>query len=290
MDVSVEHPIVRTAVVPAAGLGTRLLPATLVRSKELLPLGLHPAFFATLLEAQAAGLEELIVAMSPGKDDLARLLRPETWGAAGEGPALDGLRALLGRLRVRLCEQPRPDGVLDAISRGLALAPGERAWAILYPDLVHLPDQRGLRTLQAAYAACGRAVYGLYEAGGTGGRHGPSARVRVAGPDGPLRPGEVRRIEQVAPPGAPGEPGLRTTFGTIHTRELSEVLERSARPAPGLPLSDGMLIEALNALCARGGLYGVMMPGEVLDLGHPAGYLDAARRFASGEARLRGGI
>lgn len=290
MEVSVEHPIVRTAVVPAAGLGTRLLPATLVRSKELLPLGLHPAFFATLLEA--ADLEHLIVTMSPGKDDLARLLRPETWGPAGDAPALDGLRALLGRLQVRLCEQPRPDGVLDAIDRGLALAPGERAWAILYPDLVHLPDQRGLRTLQAAHAACGRAVYGLYEAGSNGGRHGPSARVRVAGPrpDGPLLPGEVCRIERVAPAGAPGEPGLRTTFGTIHTRELSEVLDRAARPAPGLPLSDGMLIEALNALCAQGGLYGVMMPGEVVDLGHPAGYLDAARRFAGGEARLRGGL
>ncbi len=287
---------VHTAVVPAAGLGTRLLPATLLHAKELLPLGLYPALCAPLLEAQAAGLDELIVVTSPGKEDLVRFLRPEGWGALGEYPAVTPLRELVGAMRVRITEQPSPLGVLDAIERGFMRVPRRDGHpqaapcAVLFPDLIHLPDQRALGLLLAAHAETGGTVFGLFDpAQAPAGRHGPSAQVLVEGGD--PAPGEVRRISRVAPP--PGVSGplphaLRTTFGTIHTPAYSEVLDRLARPGPGALLADTGMIAALDALAAQGDLFGVLLPGEVIDIGHAAGYLDAARRFATGEARWRG--
>ena len=102
------RPAVRVAVVPAAGLGTRLLPATLAVEKEFLPLGVHPALWATLLEAEAAGIEELVVVLSPGKERVRRFLSPESWlgyqgsdgaAAARVGAALGAALAVAGALR-----------------------------------------------------------------------------------------------------------------------------------------------------------------------------------------------
>jgi hypothetical protein len=167
---------------------------------------------------------------------------------------------------------------------------------VLYPDLLHLPDQQGLAALLAAYARCRQMVFGLYRMpadAAAGLLHGPSARALLddpgpgddagRGPPGPLR------LAGILPPTAPPAPGeVRTTFGYIHTAACTAALSRAARPAEGQSLDDRRYLDALNLLCAAGQLFGVMLPGEVLDLGIVPGYLDAARRFATGEAALRG--
>ncbi len=296
---------VRVAVVPAAGLGTRLLPATLAVDKELLPLGLHPAIFATLLEAEAAGIEELVVVLSPGKERVRRFLSPAHWEAATHLETMAPLLKVLSRLSVRFVEQLRPCGSLDAIERGLVGV--ELPCAVLYPDLVYLPDQRGLVALLGAHARCGEMVFGLYQAPtdeAARARRGPSARAILAGEaergeaarDGADDRAGPRRIVKVeAPAGPPTAREVRTTFGYIHTEACTEALERACRPESGAagvktnaPLDDRRYLDALNWLASAGTLYGVMLPGEVLDLGVAPGYLDAARRFAAGEAHLRG--
>lgn len=273
----------RAAVVPAAGLGTRLLPATLAIEKELLPLGRHPALCATLLEAQAAGITDLYLVLAPGKDGLRRFLDPDAWGAHAPLEALQPLRRLLAGLRIHFVEQPGPLGALDAIERGLRLS----GWpaAVLFPDLVQLPEQRALATLLAAHAACGEAIFGLYYPDAV--RHGPSVRVELDGGGRPA-PTEIavpRRIAGVLPP-RPGEAELRTTFGFVHTERMQEALDHVARVNGRL--DDGRYPGALDRLARAGGLYGVLLDGEIVDLGVVPGYLDAARRFAAGEARLRG--
>jgi UTP--glucose-1-phosphate uridylyltransferase len=269
---------VRAAVVPAAGLGTRLLPATLAVSKELLPLGRWPAICGALLEAAHAGLERVVVVVSPEKEDLRRLLDPSRWHRAKTGASVERLRALLARMEVEVVEQPRPVGVLDALERGTARA-GEPC-AVLFPDLIQLPDQRGLRSLLAAHAASGESVYGVREASrAAAARHGPSARVVLA-QESPLR------ITQVAAPAdsvAPGE--WRTTFAAIHTRSLRDALDAGARGADGT-LDDARLVRVLDELARAGRLYGASVDGEVMDVGLLSGYLDAARRFAAGAARF----
>lgn len=307
---------VRLAVVPAAGLGTRLVPASLAVPKELLPLGVHPAILACLLEADAAGLRELCVVLSPGKEAIRRFLDPAAWpqlpAALREGPALSAVRALIERLRITFAEQPEPAGVRDAVERGQR-AVGARLWAdpcaVLYPDLLHLPDQRALAALLRAHAACGAeaTVFAVHDAGRPGLRHGSAARVELdltglgASPGAPsavdpaaqaallraLRPGTplpIRRLVSTSGPAQPGE--LRTTFGEVQGAALGRLLHQEGRGADGR-LDDRAYFTILNRLAQAGQLFGTVLPGEVLDLGTAAGYRDAARRFGAGEATLR---
>ncbi|HYJ59998.1 MAG TPA: sugar phosphate nucleotidyltransferase, partial [Actinomycetota bacterium] len=67
---------VRTAVIPAAGLGTRFLPATKVLPKGLLPVVDTPAIQLVVEEALAAGCEDVILVIGPGQDDLLRHFAP----------------------------------------------------------------------------------------------------------------------------------------------------------------------------------------------------------------------
>lgn len=258
---------VRAAIVPAAGLGTRLHPLTLGVAKELLPLGDRPALASTLLEAEAAGIRELAVVVSPGKEGVRRFL--------------DGF-ALARRFRIHLVEQPHPAGVLDAVERGqAALGAQDETVAVLFPDLLHLPDQTALKHLLAAHAEVGEALFGLRQVR-AGDLATPTAAVRVTELPGKQA---LRVVELGRPTGAPGE--LLTTFGQLQTPALGRAIERCCRRQAGATLDDSGLLAALNELARAGELYGALLPGEVLDLGTLPSYLDASRRFLSGAGRLR---
>lgn len=111
-------------IIPAAGRGTRLAPLTDACPKELLPLGGRPALDAALLEADAAGLADVTLVVSPAK------------------PALTAWAA--GRLRIAVQAEPR--GSLHAV----ACADPRPPYAILYPDYVHPAGQQALAGLVAA--------------------------------------------------------------------------------------------------------------------------------------------
>lgn len=280
---------IRRAIVPAAGLGTRLHPLTLGTAKELLPLGRHPALVATLLEAKAANIRELVVVSSPRKEGLPRFL--------------DAF-PLCREFDVGIIEQPSPAGVLDAVERGLAvsLASAEAATAdepptavaVLFPDLVHLPDQTALSQLVLAHGQCGAALFGLREVAPDS-LCAPTAAVRLAEPLTPSQRLEAKKSGRplrltgvTAATGAADE--LLTTFGQLHTPQLNAAIEAHCRPGGdrSRPLDDGKLLAALDDLASQGGLYGVLLDGEVVDTGTLPGYLDAAGRFLRGAARLRG--
>ena len=282
----------RSVVVPAAGLGTRLAPLTLGAAKELLPLGAYPALTATLLEATAAGVRELIVVTAPSKPQLSHFftaLQALASHPQGAAPQTMALAQLLTGLSVRLVEQPAAFGVLESVSRGLLLT--EAPCAVVFPDLVHLPDQTALTRLFAAHAACGQAVIGL--------RRSDPARPGGNAVAVQLAPGLDRVLQKAAATGEPlpiyavakarGEPGeLLTTFGQIHTTALGEAINACCRVRPEAPLADDGFVHALQLLASTGKLYGVLLPGEVIDLGSLPGYLDAAGRFLSRRAGLRG--
>src|SRR5437588_9379654 len=72
-----EVPIPHTAVVPAAGLGTRFLPTTKAVPKELLPVVDTPGIELVATEAAEAGASRLVIVTSPGKDAVVRYFRPQ---------------------------------------------------------------------------------------------------------------------------------------------------------------------------------------------------------------------
>jgi len=99
---------IRTAVIPAGGLGTRLLPLTRAVPKELLPVWKRPVLDYALEEAVTAGIDRVVIITAPGKEALQTYFagRPLTYDCAPKGLTLD------------FVEQREPRGLGDAVRCG----------------------------------------------------------------------------------------------------------------------------------------------------------------------------
>jgi len=221
----------------------------------MLPLGGRPALEGALLEAEAAGAAETVVVVAPGKEDLRRRL-------VGRG--------------VRVVEQPAPVGTLDAVARGRAAIACDRV-AVLYPDMLHLPDQTGLRRVAEAAGTSEATWYALVRrTPERAARMGRSARVDTE----PRGGGRHRILAVHADPG--DRPGALHTVLVELRGPREEALLADRRGA-----GDAALLPVLRRLAEEGLLFGLELPGDVLDVGIPAGYLDGVDRFDRGRARWR---
>jgi UTP--glucose-1-phosphate uridylyltransferase len=135
----------RSAVVPAAGLGTRFLPTTKTVPKELLPVVDTPGIELVAAEAAEAGAEQLLIVTSPGKDAVAAHFADsseleETLAARGKDALVDKVRRAHDLIAVRTVTQAEPLGLGHAVGCARdALGPDERAVAVLLPDDLVLP-------------------------------------------------------------------------------------------------------------------------------------------------------
>src|ERR1700730_13239138 len=101
-------PVITKAVIPAAGLGTRFLPATKVLPKEILPVVDRPVIEWAVDEARASGVEEVVLITSPGKELLMRHFAPS--------PDLEGYLAERGK--AELLEKVRAVGGGATVTEG----------------------------------------------------------------------------------------------------------------------------------------------------------------------------
>ena len=113
-------PIPRTAVVPAAGLGTRFLPATKTVPKELLPVVDTPGIELVAAEAAEAGAERLIIVTSEGKDGVVAhfvedLVLEGTLEARGKTSMLEKVRRAPALIKVESVVQAEPLGLGHAV-------------------------------------------------------------------------------------------------------------------------------------------------------------------------------
>src|SRR6266478_7175637 len=120
MSRPVEVPIPYTAVVPAAGLGTRFLPATKTVPKELLPVVDTPGIELVAEEAAAAGAERLIIVTSEGKDGVVAhfvedLVLECTLEARGKQSMLEKVRRAPALIQVESVVQAKPLGLGHAV-------------------------------------------------------------------------------------------------------------------------------------------------------------------------------
>jgi UTP--glucose-1-phosphate uridylyltransferase len=255
---------VRIAVVPAAGLGTRLAPATWAVPKELMPIGPHPMIQLAMEEIRDCGIERAVVVVSPAKPALAAFLR--RWGR-GRSP------------KVTLVAQPRPLGLADALLRTRRFA-SSAPFALLLPDNVFVPSpgaEPALCQVMRAFEAAGRDSCGLMRIKPEhAGRYSHAGLVEVAfrrpGPHrisklydkrlGPLRVGSA---------GAVYKTFARAVLGPA----FFEDLERSSRGRAGADE-----VPALQRIVRRGGLYGTLLEGRGFDAGNPRGYAAAVECWA----------
>jgi UTP--glucose-1-phosphate uridylyltransferase len=267
---------VRSAVIPAAGRGTRMHPFSLAVPKELAPVGAKPALHFVLDEATAAGIDDAIVVLGPDKELIRRYL--ELAQADGAWPGT----------RVRFALQERPTGLADAIALCADLV-ADDAFALLLPDNLPLAPDYRLDALLALWSERQRHGVGVIEIDSAwSGLFGNSGRIdsRVIAPGvlaiDRLHDKEPGRLEIAA-----GARVARACGRYVFGPEIFSRLERSrgARTHAGaLERAELSEVPAVQALARDGLLYGAVLPGPLFDVGHPDGLL-AASEFLSGRRR-----
>lgn len=276
-----QVPFPRTAIVPAAGLGTRFLPATKTIPKELLPVVDTPGIELVAEEAAEAGAERLVIVTSEGKDGVVAhfvedLVLEGTLEARGKKAMLAKVRRAPDLIKVESVIQAEPLGLGHAVGCVEAvLSPDEDAVSVLLPDDLVLPIGV-LKTMAKVRAKRGGTVLCAIEVS--------PAEVSAYGvfdvetvPDA-VNPNVLKVKGMVEKPPADQAPSLFAAAGRyILDRAIFDALRRVKRGAGG----EIQLTDAVALLIAEGHpVHVVVHRGTRHDLGNPGGYLKAAVDFA----------
>jgi UTP--glucose-1-phosphate uridylyltransferase len=271
----------RHCVIPAAGLGTRFLPATKALPKELLPVLDRPVIQWGVEEAVAAGASEMVVVISDGKELIQQHFsaQPELEAlleSRGKLEELEAVRASDHLASFTWVRQDEPLGLGHAVLCA-AEAVGDRPFMCMLPDdLSHGPDPV-LRQLVDAYRAHDTPILALMRV--------PSDQISRYGCAAVAEShGRVHRlsgvVEKPKPEEAPSDLAIMGRY--VLTPDIFEAL-RSIQPGAGgeIQLTDG-----IAALLDRGAVHGVEFTGELLDVGTPAGWLATNARLALDDPTL----
>lgn len=267
-----------TAIVPAAGLGTRFLPTTKAVPKELFPVIDTPGIELVAAEAAEAGATRLIIVTSPGKDAVVEYFRPqpeleETLRKRGKTDLLAKVRRASGLLAVETAIQEQALGLGHAIGCAEANLRGEdEAVAVLLPDDLVLPT--GVLTRMAAVRQeRGGTVLCAFDI--------PRAEISAYGvfdvedtsdPDVKVVRGMVEK------PAAEEAPSTFAAAGRyLLDRAIFEAIKRITPGAGG----ELQITDAIALLISEGHpVHVVVHRGGRHDLGNPGGFLRAAVDFA----------
>ncbi|GAA4810966.1 hypothetical protein GCM10023353_14240 [Tomitella cavernea] len=279
----------RTAIVPAAGLGTRFLPATKTVPKELLPVVDTPGIELVAGEAAEAGARRLIIITNEGKDGVVAHFRsdPEleaTLAERGKTDLLAKVRRAPELIDVEAVVQPSPHGLGHAIGCAEpALAADEDAVAVLLPDDLVLPTGV-LEQMAAVRREHGGSVLCAFEV--------PEDQVSAYGvfavePAGSAD-GDVQRVtgmvEKPAPQDAPSS--LAAAGRYILDRAVFDALRR-IEPGARRGTPDHRRHRVAHRRGAPGARGGAPRPPP--RPGQPRRVCARGRRFRAAVRRIRGG-
>ena len=273
--------IPRTAIVPAAGLGTRFLPATKTVPKELLPVVDTPGIELVAEEAAEAGAERLVIVTSEGKDGVVAhfvedLVLEGTLEARGKKAMLEKVRRAPALIKVESVVQAEPLGLGHAVSCvEPVLSADEDAVAVLLPDDLVLPTGV-LETMAKVRAKRGGTVLCAIEVAPE--EVSAYGVVDVEPVPDAVNPNVLRVKGMVEKPKAAEAPSRLAAAGRyILDRAIFDALRRVPRGAGG----EIQLTDAIALLIAEGHpVHVVVHRGSRHDLGNPGGYLKAAVDFA----------
>ena len=271
---------IRTAVIPAAGLGTRFLPATKAQPKGLLPIVDTPAIQLVVEEALAAGLDDVIVVLGPGQDALrAHFARDtgleEELETRGKADALAAVRRAT-RPEVRFVIQEEALGLGHAVSVAGPLL-GDAPFAVLLGDDLIDPRVPLLASMLAASERTGGSVVAAMHVG-----------PREIAMYGCITPGEtdgelVRVASIVEKPDPADAPSDLAVIGRyVFTPGIVGALATTAPGAGG----EIQLTDAIGALARTEPVFAFPFDRGRYDAGNPLDALEAQVAFALGRDDL----
>ena len=275
---------VRSAVIPAAGLGTRFLPATKAVPKELFPIGDRPAIQVVIDEALGAGIEHIVVVSSRSKPAIDAYFAPDdellaALDAKGKTEQAERLRAIGRDWRVSIVYQDDPKGLGHAVGCARE-AVGDEPFAVMLPDEL-MTSSAVLAQMNGVCAATEGSVVAVVNV--------PREQVSsygVIAPAGELTHDGVIAVrdlvEKPAPDDAPSNFILTGRY--VLTADAWDEIDRLT-PGSGGELQ---LTDALRAQAARSPFHAVVAEESRLDTGSPLGFLTASIEFGLKDPALAG--
>ncbi|WP_026766535.1 UTP--glucose-1-phosphate uridylyltransferase GalU [Selenomonas ruminantium] len=268
---------VRKAVIPAAGYGTRFLPATKATPKEMLPIVDKPTIQYIVEEALASGIEEILIISGHAKRaiedhfDSAPALEMEL-ERKGKDALLQVVRETAA-IKIHYIRQREMKGLGDAILCAKAFMEGEPFAVLLGDDVVYNePGRPALRQLIDVYEATGGSVLGCQTV--------PQEKVSSYGiVDGSAtdNPRMLKVLDMVEKPTMEEAPSCMAVLGRyVITPQIFSILENTL-PGKG---GEIQLTDALRVLAHREPVYAYDFEGTRYDVGDKLGFLKATVEYA----------
>lgn len=276
---------VRKAVIPAAGLGTRFLPATKATPKEMLPIVDKPTIQYIIEEALASGIEDILIITGRSKraieDHFDRSIELElNLEEHGKIKELEMVRKISG-VRIHYIRQKEPRGLGHAILCAKHFVEDE-PFAVLLGDDVVDGQVPALKQLIDVYDKTGASVLGVQEV--------PQEKVSSYGIVASQPTDEPRTFtvsDMVEKPAVQDAPSRLAVLGRyVINPEIFEILERT-EPGRG---GEIQLTDALRVLAEQQAMYAYNFEGRRYDVGDKQGFLEATVEMALKRPELRDGF
>ena len=273
---------IKKAIIPAAGLGTRVLPATKAIPKEMFPIVDKPAIQYIVEEAAKSGIEDIMIITSRGKSEMEdhfdRNPELESKLKAGGDAKKDMLEQVVGAAQlanITYIRQQEQKGLGHAVLQAKKFVDGE-PFAVLYGDDVIIGDDPCIGQLIRAYEETGLCgAVGIKEVSKQDVCKYSSMQLE------PIRDNYYKITDMIEKPKPGEEFSLFSILGRcILPAEIFEILEN-------IPYGAGnelQLTDAMKVLALRSGIAGVDFTGTRYDMGNKLGILKACLLYTSDAA------
>lgn len=279
---------VRKAIIPAAGLGTRFLPATKAQPKEMLPIVDKPTIQYIIEEAVASGIEDIIVVTGRGKRAIEdhfdksyeleeTLAKKEKWDLLQEVQNISDLA------NIHYIRQKEPKGLGHAIACASRFIGDEPFAVLLGDDIVHSPGNPALKQLINVYERFNSSVIGVQQV--------PEDDVSKYGiisvNSGEIEKGVFRIDDLVEKPDRSKAPSNYAIMGRYILRpEIFYVLDKVTPGAGG----EIQLTDAIKLLNEQQIVVAHNFEGKRHDVGDKFGFIKATIEFALERDDLRDSV
>ena len=266
---------IRKAVFPAAGLGTRFLPATKAQPKEMLPLVDKPIIQYGVEEAVASGIDNIILVTGRGKnaidDHFDVSVELETFlEARGKKEQLDEIRKISNLINFSYVRQGEPLGLGHAVLVTKALV-GDEPFAVILGDDVIDAEPPAIRQMIDVFDEVGGPVLAIERV--------PRQTVSSYGiiDAEEIKPGIYQIRDLVEKPPVDEAPSDLAIIGRyVLTPDIFPALERIGKDRTG----EIQLTNGLRQLLKNRPIYGCRIDGVRHDTGNKLGFLTAVVYFA----------
>ena len=277
---------IKKAVIPAAGFGTRFLPATKAIPKEMLPIVDTPTLQYVVEEAVKSGITEILIILGKNKKciedhfdisvELEQLLM-----RTKKDEYLKQVRDISNMAHIYYVRQKEMNGSGMAVLEAEAFV-GNEPFAVLYgDDIIYNPQKPCLKQLIDAYDMTGKVIlgcqdvpkeeaskYGIVKPGATKGKY-----TQV------LRLVEKPKIDQL--------PSTLASIGRyILTPDIFDILKRT----PAMPNGEVCLTDAIQTIADSTGVFAYTFEGRRYDVGDTLGYIQATVEYGLRDEKLKDGL